>query len=56
MTEKWSYWQDPIELAFRLREDIDGGRNHRIVGVVLKESDAKLICEAVNGLKSEQKT
>jgi hypothetical protein len=47
---KWSYWLEPIDQVYRLREEIEDGRNHRIIGWVQKEEDARLICDAVNKL------
>ena len=46
----WSYWRQPIEGDYRIREEIDGGRNHRIIGYVNTEEDAKRICDAINGV------
>jgi hypothetical protein len=45
---KWTYWKQPIEGTFRIREEIDAGRNQRIVGVILFETDAKRICDDHN--------
>jgi hypothetical protein len=50
----WSYWLQPIEGDYRIREEIDGGRNHRIIGYVATEENAKRICDAVNGVAQPQ--
>lgn len=50
---KWTYWLMPIENVYRIREEINGGLNHRIVGIVNTEADAKLICDSVNAARGE---
>jgi hypothetical protein len=45
---KWTYWHQPIEGNYRIREEMDGGRNHRIIDFVDTEDEAKKICDDHN--------
>jgi hypothetical protein len=45
---KWTYWQQPIEGNYRIREEVDGGRNHRIIDFVDTEEEAKRLCDEHN--------
>jgi hypothetical protein len=45
---KWVYLKEIASNGYRLREEIDGGRNHRIVGWTLREDDARNICDQHN--------
>ena len=51
---KWTYWRQPIEGNFRIREEIDGGRNHRIIDFVDTEEEAKKICDDHNAHEANE--
>lgn len=51
---KWTYWHQPIEGNYRIREEIDGGRNHRIVDFVDTEDEARRICDEHNALAGSE--
>ena len=56
MTErvKWNFVADPLQPNIcRLFEGDPHDPAARIIGAVAREADAKLICDAVNGLKPE---
>ena len=53
---KWTYWQQPIEGNYRIREEIDGGRNHRIVDFVDTEDEARRLCDEHNAAQVTEDT